>query len=252
MKHVLSLLLVFVLFSLCAFAQTNITTSADTRAKVRQDLALGIGTHFKTTQISSLANAMRKAGEFANYVHERSGYRLAPDFVNALTDAEWRARSASRGSINVSVLAATATRLFLSKLGEPPTSVPTADRPTPFFIVTPEKFNGARLFYVRHAPQVILSDMPDGVRELNPARADITSVQVAYPVESMLALYACITDDMGRDVSQVRAERRVGSSSVSAPSNSRRPYGDYGYLTRRPLSTLFSADIMRELLALMQ
>jgi len=252
MKHVLSLFLVVVLFCPCAIAQTNVNTSTDTRAKVRQDMALGIGSHFKTTHISTSADAKRKAGEFANYVYERSGFRFPPEFVNALADAEWRARSTGKGSVNVAVLSATATRLFLEKLGEPPTSVPTADRPSPFFIVTPEKFNGARLFYVRHAPQVILSDMPEGARELGPARSNMASVQGAYPVESMLALYACISDDMGRDVSQVKAERQAGSPGVSAPSNTRRPYGDHGYLTRRPLSTLFSADVMRELLALMQ
>ena len=245
----LGLLLFALCVSLALRAQT--VSSALLEASFRQELAAGIGVRLNPGRIASLAGAQRAANQFSTYILERTGRQLPAPLVQQLADAEWRARSRGEPNLAVIAVAQTATGLFLEKLGGPGTRAPITAGNTPYYVITPEKLNGARLLYRRHAPAVVVSDLPEQVGELHPARSTIVSVQKAYPIEALVALYLCISEDVGRPEARLRAER-LGRETGSVIPPNRRPYGELGYFVTRPISRLFADDVLSAILALAQ
>jgi hypothetical protein len=207
----------------------------------------------KSSDVSSQQQARKAAGEFANYVHERTGHQLPQSFVLALGEAEWHARTNGSGSVPVAEFAHRATQLFLETLGGPGAKAPATGTASPYYVITPEKLNGARSFYRRHAPGAIPSDLPEQVDTLSPSESTLASVKKAYPIELFLALYLCVSEDLGRQVSTSPSPRLGLTADPGAPPpRARRPFGDAGSSVRRPVSRLFSERILTELLALAQ
>jgi hypothetical protein len=247
-------LFLFLVLPASMHAQVQPATSHDLEARLRADLSAGIGSTLKTGRITSRGDAEKAATEFANYVRERTGYRLPRGFVQALADAEWQARSSGRPNVPIVLFAETATRLFLAQMGGPGAQAPITRGSTPYYVITLEKLNGARLFYRRNAGQLVASEISEDTKELSPAVSRTDAMQRAYPIEAFLALYLCVSDDMGRPESTLREERFLQSTASATPSTAsqRRPYGDFGYLIRRPISKLFAADVLAQILATVQ
>jgi len=244
----------FLLLPTALRAQTQPPSSHALEAKLRAELSEGIGATIKTGRIASPRDAQKAAREFADYIRERTGHRLPQDFVQSLADAEWRARSLGRPNVPITLFADTATKLFLARLGGPGAQAPQTKGSTPYYVITPEKLNGARLFYRRHASQLVAAEIREDTQELSPSVSSTDAVQNAYPIEAFLALYLCVSEDMGRPESRIREERFIqsGTSSTSAAAPLRRPYGDLGYLMKRPISKVFADDVLVQLLATVQ
>jgi hypothetical protein len=116
-------------------------------------------------------------------------------------------------------------------------------------VVTPEKLNGARLFYRRHAQQIVFSELPEEVDNLNALTSALESVRTAYPMESFLALYACISEDFGMSEGSVAGLRGALGGQLPA-SPARKPYGEKGYAISRPVSKLMASEVLAQLMAL--
>ena len=245
----------FLVLCLCFLPHSSAQTIPPSNPELRfqQEVAAGIGASLKTGRSTSLSEAGVAANEFASYILDRTGHRVSPAFISRLADAEWRARAAGQGNIPIVLLAETVTRLFLERLGGPGAKAPVTAGSNPYYVITPEKLNAARLLYRRHVPQAVGSDLPENVTELNPAASGIGALQKAYPIEALVALYSCVSEDMGRAEFAIRAEKlsRQNGNAKGIPAG-RKPYGDFGYFMRLPVSKLFAEDVLDQILGLAQ
>lgn len=231
------------------YAQTKPLASSELQNRFRQELALGIGTEIKTGSVASLQDARKSAGELANYVYRRTGYRLPREFVTALADEEWRARSAASPTIQVQAFAQKATEIFSNLLQGTDLSAIHREGPTPFYVVTPTKLNAVRLFYRNYVPHLSDAALEPTAKEIDPSRSTDLSIQRAFPVEAFLALYACISDDLGRAEDHLQSSKRMGAKDLNSINLRRNPFGDYGYVVRRPIGGMLTRDALMTLLA---
>lgn len=231
-------------------AQTPTPTTSAPVDSVRQSLRQGIASKLPSRTINTEHDARKSAGEFANYVKERTGHQLAPEFVLALADAEWRARSAGKPTISVATFSESATRLFTGKLGVAAPST-SSNGASPFYVVTPEKINAARLFYRRNVSELSFVTIRPELTDLSTGGFADPSARAAYPLEAFLALYVCVTDDLGEsstDLQQKMSERNPESAAANL-SVTRRPFGERGVLVKRPVRKLLAEDVLTQLLA---
>ncbi len=247
-------LLSILLSSLAVCAQSNPTPLASAQERLKAEIDSGIGSRLAAGPAKSLSDAVSAAQRLATYLQERAGLNLSPGLVDRLAAAEWPARAVGQGSISVFQLSTLSTRLFIEKLGgSGATAPPTAGGSSPYYVITPEKFNAARLFFRRNSPQVVASDLAADQTELSPLRSSKAAVQVAYPLEALLALYLCISEDYGRSESSLRVEIVSRANSATNPiSAQRKPYGDHGFYMNRPVSQLLTEDILSVVLGLAQ
>ncbi len=235
-------------FPSAAAAQTSSTTTAAQESAIRTKLAQGIGAKLNATSVTSLADAEALAKAFNAYLRERTGHGLSQATVLRLAQAEWLARVKGEGTVPVRQLASLASQSFLEKLGGPNATAPTSTVGTPWYVVTPEKINAARLLHRRHARGVTNSKLPEQPGDLGPNSRD-PSVQRAFPIEALIALYVCVSEDLGFTVTAVEADWRTRRGNTTAAPKGK-PYGDHGYLLRRPISRLLTDEIINRILDL--
>jgi len=231
-----------------AAAQASSTTTAAQESAVRTKLSQGIAAKVNATSVTSLAHAEALAKAFNGYLRERTGHGLSEATVLRLAQAEWLARVKGEGTIPVRRLASLATQSFLAKLGGPNATPPANTVGTPWYVITPEKINAARLLYRCHAHGVTNSNLPEQPGDLGP-NSPHPSVQRAFPLEALIALYVCVSEDLGFTVTAVEDDWRKRRGNTSA-SPKGKPYGDHGYLLRRPISRLVTDELINRILDL--
>jgi hypothetical protein len=239
------------LIPICAAPQgPSLPPTAETATKIRTGLAEGIGATVKSTSVRSFLDAQALAQSLNAYLDSRAGVSLSPSTLLRLAQAEWSARQAGRGTVPASSLASVATRAFVDDLQGATAPLPANGIGLPYFVITEEKLNAVRLHYRIYSPDATGSALPENPGDLGPGSA-LVSVQKAYPVEAILALYSCISEDLGLGPSAL-AERWQVTRGRPASSciRTRHPFGDDGWMTRRPVSKLLTDKLINQILDL--
>jgi len=226
-------------------AQTSSSATKSPETLVRAKLSEGIAAKVNAASIASLADAEAVVKAFNAFLGERTGHSLSDATILRLALAEWGARLQDQGTIPIDRLAELVTRLFLEALGGPGTTAP-ATIGTPYYVITPEKLNGARLLYRRLAREVTGSHLPYNPGDLG-AESTVPAVKKAFPLEALIALYVCVSGDLGYGGSALQ-ERWEKTAASTSPSGW--PFGDHGRLVRRPISKLLTDEVVNRILDL--
>ncbi len=246
-RRAAEVLVLLVGVTVTARGQGPTAPSPDTEAAIRANIAAGIGSRINASSIASLADAEAAASAFNAYLQERAGYSLSADTIGRLALTEWAARLKGAGTIPVSQLATVATQSFLTAMGlsSPPKSIGV-----PYFVVTVEKLNAARLLYRRYAPTVTASALPYDPGDLGPG-SSLLAVQTAYPLEALVALYTCVSDDAGfGPTSLIQKWQEIRGHGFPEMSPARHPFGDHGWMASRPLSNMLTDQVVNQILDL--